>query len=131
MAWFLSLLPSLFKGIFGWLGKLTDAKTAANAEAGAVQTAAMQADVALVSAYTTAAMSHPIFWIAWGLGVFPVLGYHACIFFVSTFPAYGWVVQKVPDVELAYGQTVVGSVFVLTGATSLISGIASSWLKRV
>lgn len=125
-----TLLPQIVTGTFSWLNKKQDTALAENTNAVAATTAAMQSEAALVGNYLNSAMSHPFFWAAWCFGVFPVLGYHAAIFFVSTFPQYGWTVLRVPDVELEYGRQVVGSVFALTGATSLISGVASAWLKR-
>jgi hypothetical protein len=128
-----ALLPQVISGLFGWLNKKEDTQVVENNNAATVSTAVIQNDTSRIAAVrdvTLAMMNHPVFWIAWGLGVFPVLTYHAAIFFVSTFPALGWTVLKVPDVELEYARLVVGSVFTLTGTATVVAGIASAWIKR-
>lgn len=128
-----TLLPQIIAGFFGWLNKKEDTHVVENNNAATVSTAVVQNDtshIAAVRDVTMAMLGHPVFWIAWGLGVFPVLTYHAAIFFVSTFPALGWTVLKVPDVELEYARLVVGSVFTLTGTATVVAGIASAWIKR-
>ncbi|WP_368508101.1 hypothetical protein [Bradyrhizobium lupini] len=129
-----ALLTQFMGGLFGWLNKKQDVAVTENTNARDVTTAALQMETSHfsdVKDVTMAMMSHPVFWIAWGLGVFPVMLYHAAIFFVSTFPALGWTVLKVPDVELEYARLVVGSVFTLTGASTVVAGLASAWIKRV
>ncbi|MFI4971133.1 MAG: hypothetical protein ACHP7H_00520 [Hyphomicrobiales bacterium] len=126
-------LPGFLNGLLAYLNKKQDTATIFNGNAKDVALATIQAEASRMSAVkdvTLSMMSHPVFWIAWGLGVFPVLLYHACIFWVSTFPAIGWTVSKVPDVELDYARLVVGSVFTLTGASTVVSGIANAWMKR-
>lgn len=104
--------------------------------------ALVQADVAHTAAIKdvlSVMMSHPVYWVAWGLGVFPVLLYHAGIYLVSTFP-YLWLaltgipaakaILAVPASELQFGQTIVSSVFMLTGTSSLVAGLAHAWIKR-
>lgn len=126
-------LPGFLNGFLTFLNKKQDTSAIFNTNAKDATVAIVQAEVARASAVkdvTLSMMSHSIFWIAWGLGVFPVLLYHAAIFFVSTFPVVGWTVHKVPDVELDYARLVVGSVFTLTGASTVVSGLAQAWTKR-
>lgn len=136
MSWIITLLtsvPQLLTGLFGWLNKKEDTRVVEINNSAAVSTAVVQNDTAHIAAVRDVTMSmlnHPVFWIAWAFGVFPVLVYHAAIFFVSTFPALGWTVLKVPDVELEYARLVVGSVFTLTGTSTVVAGIASAWIKR-
>ena len=143
MTWLIGLLfklPSMLLGMFN------SAQSTAQVEsnnAANVTVAAINADTAHFSAVkdvTMAMFSHPIFWVAWGLGVFPVLTYHSMIFFVSTFPhLWLWAthipassaVLRVPTEELSYGQMVVGSVFTLTGASTLVAGLTAAWTKRI
>jgi hypothetical protein len=130
----LTSLPGFLNGLLAYLQKRADADVSKNTNASTVGTAAIQAEVSRQNALrdiTLSMHSHKVFWIAWGLGVLPVLGYHACIFFVSTFPALGWTVLKVPAEELAYADLIVKSVFTLTGASSVVAGIANVWAKRV
>lgn len=136
MIWLLKLIPgvnTLFTSLLGYLNKRVDASVVENGNAKDVSTAIVQSEVTRetnVKDMTLAMMSHPVFWVAWGFGVFPVLLYHACIYFVSTFPAYGWTVLKVPAEEIEYGRMVVGTVFTLTGVSTVVSGLAHAWLKR-
>lgn len=128
-----TLLPQIVTGVFGWLNKKQDTAVVESNNAATVSGAIVQAETARshdVKDITLAMMDHPVFWCAWGLGVLPVLLYHACIFFVSTFPAFGWTVLKVPTEELEYARLVVGSVFTLTGVSTVVAGIASAWIKR-
>jgi hypothetical protein len=128
-----ALLPQVITGLFGWLNKKQDTHVVENNNSATVSTEVIRNDTAHIAAVrdvTMAMLNHPVFWCAWGLGVFPVLLYHAAIFFVSTFPVLGWTVLKVPDVELEYARLVVGSVFTLTGTSTVVAGIASAWIKR-
>jgi hypothetical protein len=98
-----------------------------------VSIAVVQAELARQAALkdiTLNAMSHPIWWVAWGIGVFPVLTYHACVFWVSTFPGLGWEVLKVPAEQSAFGNTVVQWMFGIGGASALVTSVAQSWSKR-
>lgn len=128
-----ALLPKIVDGTFSWLNKKQDTAVVQNNNAAAVSTAIVQSETARqadVKDISLVMMSHPIFWVAWGLGVFPVLAYHAAIYFVSTIPELGWTVLKVPDVELEYGKTVIASVFMLTGASTVIAGLTHAWTTR-
>jgi hypothetical protein len=128
------ILPNFVTGLFGWLNKKQDTAVVENNNAANVSVALVQNDTAHAQAIrdvTTAMFSHPVFWVAWSVGVFPVLMYHAAIFFVSTFPMLGWTVLKVPAAEMDYAHLIVGSVFTLTGASTLVSGLAHAWMKRV
>jgi hypothetical protein len=136
MTWLLNALtglPAFLQGLLGWLNKKEDTTVDLSNNAKDVATSAIQSETSRQSNVKDIAlvmMSHPIFWVAWGFGVFPVLLYHAAVYWVSTFPFWGWVVHKVPHEELAYGQTVIGSVFMLTGASTLVAGIVHAWNKR-
>ena len=77
-----------------------------------------------------AMLSHPVFWIAWGLGALPVMAYHAAVFWVSIFPFWGWVVLEVPAAQAKFAETVVGNVFLLTGASSVVAGVAHAWATK-
>jgi hypothetical protein len=126
-------IPGLLNGLLAYLDKKQDTSAVFDGNSKDVAVALIQAEVAknaAVKDVTSAMLSHPTFWVAWGVGVFPVLFYHAAIYFVSTFPACGWTVLKVPDVELEYGRLVVGAVFTLTGASTVVSGIAHAWKRR-
>jgi hypothetical protein len=138
-----SLVLKLPQLLLGLLNKAQDTAQVQSNNAKDVTVAALSADTAHFAAVkdvTMAMFSHPIFWVAWGLGVFPVLSYHSLIFFVSTFP-YLWqwatgidashAVLRVPTEELSYGQMVVGSVFTLTGASTLVAGLTAAWTKRI
>jgi hypothetical protein len=137
MTWLFSLLtglPGLLSGLLAYLQKRQDAAVAQNANAATIDVAVIQAEVARQNAQRDLALSmhsHKVFWVAWGLGVIPVLGYHTAIFFVSTFPALGWTVLKVPAEELAYADLIVKSVFTLTGASTVVATVANAWAKRV
>lgn len=136
MTLFFNLLtgvPGLLNGLLTYLNKKQDTAAVFNGNAKEATVAIVQAEVSRTAAVrdvTLGMMSHPVFLIAWGFGVFPVLLYHACIFFVSTFPMIGWTIAKVPNVELDYARLVVGSVFTLTGASTVVSGLAHAWMKR-
>lgn len=136
MTWVFSLLtgiPGLLNGLLAYLQKRQDAAVTMNTNASTVDVAVIQAEVSRQNAIRDIAVSmhsHKIFWVAWALGVVPVLGYHAAIFWVSTFPWLGWTVLKVPQEELVYADLIVKSVFTLTGASSVVAGIANAWVKR-
>jgi hypothetical protein len=105
----------------------------ANGNSKEVSIAVVQAEIARqnsVASVITASMNHPIWWFAWGLGVFPVLAYYACIFWVSTFPFWGWTVLKAPADALEFAKLVVGSMFGIAGVSSVVAGVASAWSKR-
>jgi hypothetical protein len=145
MSWLITLLtsvPQLLTGIFGWLNKKEDTHVVENNNSATVSTAIVQSETAHFAAVRDVTMSmlnHPVFWVAWGLGVFPVLTYHAAIFFVSTFPhLWLWLtgipankaVLEVPAAQMEYARIVVGSVFTLTGTSTVVAGITSAWIKR-
>src|SRR6478672_6437276 len=129
MTWLFSLLtglPGFLNGILTYLNKQQDNALEqfriGNTNGKEVSIAVVQAEIARQSALkdlTVNAMSHPIWWIAWGLGVFPVLGYHACIFWVSVFPGLGWTILKVPSDQIEFGRTVVQWMFGIGGASAL------------
>jgi hypothetical protein len=129
----LTALPDLIKGFFGWQEKKLDIVGQASGNAKDVSVAIVQSETSRnnnVRDITLAMMGHPVFWIAWGLGVFPVLTYHACIFWVSTFPGLGWKILRVPPDQMEFAKQVVGSVFTLTGASTVVAGLAHAWSKK-
>ena len=145
MSYLLSLLtalPDLIKSWFGLQSKKLDTAAIASGNAKDVDVSIVQAESARTAGALDAykeMLKHPVFWIAWGLGVFPVMTYHATVFLVSTFP-YLWfwltnipasqAVLKVPQDQIEFGKTVVGNVFLLTGASTVVAGIAQAWNKR-
>lgn len=65
-------------------------------------------------------MNHPVWWAAWMLFVLPVGVYHAAIYLVSTWPAIGWEIQRVPTTQEEWGRMIVLSIF---GAQIVASGL--------
>lgn len=136
MSWLFGLLtglPGFLNGLLAYLNKRQDTALAAHVDAKDVAIATLQAETARNAAVrdvVTVAMGHPIWWFAWGLGVFPVMGYYACIFWVSTFPFWGWTVLQAPADALDFAKLVVGSMFAIGGASSVVAGIAHAWNKR-
>lgn len=136
MQWLFGLLtglPDFLKGLLAYLNKKQDTAAVQNTNSKDVSIAVVQSETARVNAGASvikAAMDHQVFWAAWVLGVYPVMLYYACIFFVSTFPMWGWTVQKAPADALEYARLVTGSMFGIAGASSVIAGIAHAWQKR-
>ncbi|WP_316235052.1 MULTISPECIES: hypothetical protein [unclassified Bradyrhizobium] len=136
MTWLFSLLtglPGFLNGLLAYLNKKQDTAAVFNTNSKDVSIATIQAETARINAtrdVLTVAMSHPIWWVAWAIGVFPVMVYYACIFWVSTFPFWGWTVQKAPADALDFAKLVVGSMFAIGGASSVIAGIAHAWKQR-
>lgn len=64
----------------------------------------------IASAERIEAMKRRVWWIAWGLFVFPVGLYHAAIYVVSTLDA-PIVIQRVPPVQEQWGVWIVLSIF--------------------
>lgn len=129
----ITMIPGFLSGLLGYLNKKQDTAAIFNGNSKDVALATIQSETARMNAtkdVTLAMLSHPTFWVAWGLGVFPVLLYHGCIFFVSTFPVLGWTILKVPPDQIEFAKLVVGAVFTLTGTSAVVSGIAGAWLKR-
>lgn len=127
---FLFGLPSL---ITGWLNKRQDTAQIQNTNAANVSVAVVQAETARMNSAASllsVMMGHPLWWAAWALGVFPVMIYYASIFWVSTFPFWGWTVLKAPADALEFAKLVVGSMFTIGGASTLIAGLAHAWTKR-
>lgn len=130
----LNAVPDLVKGVLGWLNKKEDTAVVQNTNSKDVSIAVVQSETARTNAHASvlkAAMDHPVFWVAWVLGVYPVMLYYASIFFVSTFPMWGWVVAKAPDDALEFAKLVTVSMFGIAGTSSVVAGIAHAWQKRV
>lgn len=130
----LTMIPGLAKGLLGYLQSKNDVELAKlglsrDATVSIVGSESRRQEGAL-DVYKLM-LSHPVFWIAWGLGVFPVMLYHASIFWVSIFPFWGWTVLKAPLDQLKFAETVVGNVFLLTGTSTVVAGLAQAWTKRV
>jgi hypothetical protein len=128
-----ALLPQVITGLFGWLNKKQDTQVVENNNSAAVSTAIVQAETSRLNAASsliTAMLAHPIWWAAWALGVFPVMLYYASIFWVSTFPFWGWTVLQAPADALEFAKLVVGSMFTIGGASTLVAGIAHAWERR-
>jgi hypothetical protein len=126
-------IPGFLTGLLTYLNKKQDTAAVFNGNAKDATVALVQAETARQNAamsVITASMSHPIWWIAWSLGVFPVLLYYACIFWVSTFPFWGWKVLAAPADALDFAKLVVGSMFTIGGASSVIAGLAHAWGRR-
>lgn len=130
-------LPGLANGLLSYLNKKQDTALEqfriGNTNGKEVSVALVQAEIARQNAnvnFLTAAMSHPIWWTAWAIGVFPVMFYYASIFFVSTFPFWGWTVHKAPADALEFAKLVVGSMFGIAGVSSVVAGVAHAWTKR-
>jgi hypothetical protein len=138
MLWGLLLkLPGLATGLLDFLNKKQDAALErfriGDTNGKEVSIALIQAEIARQNAagdFLRAAMSHPIWWFAWGLGVFPVMGYYAAIFWVSTFPFWGWTVLKAPADALEFAKLVVGSMFGIAGVSSVVAGVAHAWTTK-
>jgi hypothetical protein len=131
---FLSLIfPGLAKGLLGYLQSRNDTELAklglSRDVAVSVVSSESKRQEAALDVYKLM-LSHPVFWIAWGLGVFPVMLYHSSIFWVSIFPFWGWEVLKAPPDQLEFAKTVVGNVFLLTGTSTVVAGLAQAWTKR-
>lgn len=129
-----ALLMELLKGWMGLKAKEVDAGVEASKNARDVATAVVSNDTARIQAsrdITLGAMNHPLWWFAWGLGVFPVLTYHAAVFWVSTFPGLGWTVLKVPGDQIEFAHTVTNWMFGLGGGSAVVTSIISAWRKRV
>jgi hypothetical protein len=137
MTWLFSLLTSLpgfLNGLLAYLNKRQDTAAARSAGAKDVGIAVVQAEVSRVQAAASVlqvAMGHPVFWIAWALGVLPVMLYYGSIFWVSTFPALGWEVSKAPADALDFAHQITNWMFGIAGASSLVAGVAQAWAKRI
>jgi len=123
----LTNLPGFLNGLVGYLAKRQDSSK----EVALSVLLAEQARVNAMKDVTLSAMSHPIWWVAWGIGVFPVLFYHACIFFVSLFPWMGWTILKVPPDQIEFAHVVVNWMFGIGGASALVTGVAQWWRTRM
>ena len=76
------------------------------------------------------AMSHPVWWWAWALFVFPVGLYHASIFFVSTFPHWGWAIERVPPVQEEWANAIVGFIFLCQVGSGIAGALINRFLGR-
>jgi hypothetical protein len=100
-------------------------------------TAVVQAEIARYSAVKDvqiSAMSHPIWWWAWALFVFPVGLYMASIYMLSLGCAFAvdhhacaaaWTILEVPKEIESWGFTVVTSIFGIYGVSSVVTTIAN------
>ncbi len=135
-------LPGIADGLLAWLNKKEDTAAVQNTNSKDVSVSVVQSETARVNAQAgvlKVAMDHPLFWVAWAIGVLPVMFYYAQIFLVSTHP-HLWehftgipakqAVLEAPKDALEYARLVTGSMFGIAGASSVIAGIAHAWQKR-
>lgn len=140
MTWLFSLLtwlPGFLNGLLTYLNKKQDNALEqfriGNTNGRDVSIEAVKAEqsrIAGLQNVALAGMARPVWWVAWALGVFPVLGYHACIFWVSTFPGLGWSILKVPADQIEFGKLVVMSLFGYGAVSSLTNTIVNKWGSR-
>jgi hypothetical protein len=136
MSWIFSLLtgiPGFLNGLLAYLQKRQDTLVVQNTNARDIGVEVVRAETLRLQAAASVmqvAMGHWVFWFAWCIGVLPVMGYYACIFFVSTFPMYGWTVMKAPPDALEFGHTVTAWMFGISGTSSVVAGIAHAWARR-
>lgn len=146
MAWLAGIALKLFSGptltfVSNVIGSLTNEKIAivqaqtglAAAEAAAV----VQAEAARVAAQANAqmaAMSHPVWWVAWGLFVLPVAFYDAAIHVKSLLCMLSadakvcnaaWVILEVPKEIESWDMYVVLSMFGLAVTSSVVTSIVN------
>ena len=137
MTWLFSLLtglPGFLNGLLAYLNKRQDTAQIQNTNAASVDTAVISAEVSRIQASASVlqvAMGHKVFWIGWALGVLPVMLYYGSIFWVSTFPALGWEVQRAPADALEFAHQITNWMFGIAGASSLVAGVAAAWAKRI
>lgn len=139
MSWLFSLLtglPGFLNGVLTYLNKKQDnalEKFRIGDNNGRdVSIEVVKGEIARVNAasgLTQVAMNHPIWWFGWGLFVFPVGLYHACIFWVSTFPTLGWAIQKVPPDQSKAAYIIMMSFFGAHVASGLINSVLARWTK--
>jgi len=130
-------LPALLKDGLAYLGKREDTKVAQAKVDGNV---AIQVAPSLIANDTAGkqaqkelnmiGMNHPIWWVGWTVFVLPVGVYHACIFWVSTFPELGWLIKQVPAKQEEWGQMIVISLFGAQVATGVVKSIAEAVINR-
>ena len=130
-------LPGLADGLLQFLNKKQDTALErfriGDTNGKEVSLALVQAEIARQAAsvdFLKAAMSHPIWWFVWTVGVLPVMAYYACIFWVSMFPFWGWTVLKAPADALEFAKLVTGSMFGIAGVSSVVAGVAHAWSAR-
>lgn len=120
-------------GLNGWLkSKNIDLEKfkAGTAAEQATIIAAVQGDNVRISAQRDvilAAMSHKVWWWAWGLFVFPVGLYHAAIFLLSV-ASIGpdtYAVLRVPGEQEQWARDIIKTIFALQAGT----GVASAALE--
>lgn len=102
-----------------------------SAEKRAVLVEAIRGDSVRVQAQQNlllAAMSHPVWWWAWGLFVFPVGLYHAAIFILSTLGIGPdvIVVLRVPAEQEKMAREIVSTIFTLQAGTGVAAAAAQT-----
>ena len=144
MAWLAKIGLFLFSGpvlsfVSNVIGSLTNEKIAvvqaqtglAAAEAQAIVTAEA-ARVAAQASAQMAAMSHPVWWVAWALFVLPVAFYDAAIHAKSLLCMFAtnvqacnaaWVILEVPKEIESWDMYVVLAMFGLAVTSSVVTGI--------
>lgn len=143
MMWLLSFLPgfgkfigSLLPSVLDYLNKKQDTALekyrVGSVNGKEVSIAVIQAELAGRQAQADlnkTAMSHKVYWIAWGLFVLPVAFYHAAIHFVSTFHLV-WVVDRVPAMQEQWDLYIVLSLFGVQVMNNTVNRIADAWAKK-
>ena len=149
LSWLAGPIAKAVIGIFGdsilkplldaWAKKqdinLEKYKTATDAEKSAAL-AAIGFEVTKVSAQrdiVLAAMSHPVWWWAWGLFVFPVGLYHAAIFLLSV-AGVGpetFAVLRVPPTQEAWAKDIIQTIFIAQAGTGAVASISQGLSKAV
>lgn len=79
-----------------------------------------------------AAMTHPIWWVAWGLFVFPVGFYHAGIFFLSilSIGPQTYAILQVPPEQEKWAREIVMHIFTLQAGAGIAGAIIGKFMKR-
>lgn len=142
MAWLASIALKFFSGgalsfVSNILTQLTNTHVAiVQAQTGLEATeaaAVVNAEIArqgYLSSTIVAGMNHPIWWIGWGLFVFPAGLYSAQVHFKSVFCAWGWFdacswnILEIPRQFESWDTYVVLSFFGLAATSSVVAAIA-------
>ena len=139
MTWLFGLItsiPGMVNGVLTYLNKKQDTALekfrVGDNNGRVVSIEILKGEIARVNAQkelNVIGMSHPIWWAGWALFVFPVGLYHACIFWVSTFPTLGWAIQKVPPDQSKAAYIIMMSFFGAHVASGVINSVLARWTK--
>lgn len=133
LAWLGSLIGGpIVKGLIdGYKAKL-EAQNDSDRIAADLAGKAIEAEIARRNAQRDlgiASMSHPVWWVAWGLFVIPVGLYHASIFILSTLGIGPdvYAVLKVPPDQQELSRVIIQYLFLAQGG----AGVAGALIKRL